>query len=385
MGNKFYTPDGFTDLLPGLCAYKRGLENKLRVLYSLHGYDEIETPGIEYCDIYTQSGFVPEEELYKFTDSSGRLLCTRYDGTIPAVRFITGRNETFPVRISYIENMYRAGKMGGGKQSGFTQAGIELMGAKGAASDAEVLALAIKSALEIGITDLQISVGQSAFFAGLKSQMNMTDEQATDICEAIKRRDSVTIDNQDLKREDKDLLLAMTEMSGTYDVLDYFMPKVTDKVALDALTNLKEILDIMDKYDFLKYINIDLGLMGSEEYYTGMIFKGFTYEVGFPIISGGRYDEVSKAFGKDISSVGFSISLTLALTALMRQDKLVTEPAASVICGGDFDAACMTCEALRAEGTAAILDTTGLGEEELNEYAKARGIETVMYLKGGEA
>jgi len=45
----------------------------------------------------------------------------------------------------------------------------------------------------------------------------------------------------------------------------------------------------------------------------------------------------------------------------------------------------MTCEALRAEGTAAILDTTGLGEEELNEYAKARGIETVMYLKGGEA
>ena len=79
MGNKFYTPDGFTDLIPGLCACKRGLENKLRALYSLHGYDEIETPGVEYCDLYTASGFVPEEELYKFTDSAGRLLCTRYE------------------------------------------------------------------------------------------------------------------------------------------------------------------------------------------------------------------------------------------------------------------------------------------------------------------
>ena len=384
MGNKFYTPDGFTDLIPGLCAYKRGLENKLRALYSLHGYDEIETPGVEYCDLYTASGFVPEEELYKFTDSAGRLLCTRYDGTVPAVRFIAGRNETFPVRISYIENMFRAGKTGGGKQNGFTQGGIELMGAKGAGSDAEVLAIAIKSALELGLTDLQISIGQVEFFAGLKRQMNLTDEQAQDIREAINRRDSVTIDKQSLSREDRDILLAMTEMSGTYDVLDYFLPKVTDEGAKGALTELKEILDILEKYGFLKYITIDLGLIGSEEYYTGMIFKGFTYEVGFPIISGGRYDDVSKAFGKDISSVGFSISLTLALTALIRQDKLVTSPAASVIVGGDYEAASAAVEALRAEGTAAILDTTGLSEDELNSYAQAKGIETVMYLNGGE-
>lgn len=385
MGNKFYTPDGFTDLLPGLCAYKRGLENKLRALYSLHGYDEIETPGVEYCDIYTQSGFVGEEELYKFTDSAGRLLCTRYDGTIPAVRFIAGRNETFPVRISYIENMYRAGKMGGGKQSGFTQGGIELMGAKGAKSDAEVLAIAIKSALEIGVTDLQISLGQVEFFAGLKRQMNLSDEAAEDIREAIKRRDNVTIDKQDISPEDKETLLAMTEMSGTYDVLDHFLPRVKDEGAKKALTELKEILDILEKYDFLKFINIDMGLIGSEQYYTGMIFKGYTYEVGFPIISGGRYDEVSKAFGKDISSVGFSISLTLALTALMRQDKLKTEPVASVICGGDYEAASSACEALRAQGTPAVLDTTGLSEDELNAYAEAKGIETVMYLNGGEA
>ena len=84
MSNKFYTPDGFNDTLPSVCAFKKDAESKLRRLFSLHGYEEIETPGYEYCDIYTKPDFVKEEDLYKLTDSKGRLLCARYDGTIPA-------------------------------------------------------------------------------------------------------------------------------------------------------------------------------------------------------------------------------------------------------------------------------------------------------------
>ena len=80
MANKYYTPDGFTDQFPGICGFKRELESKLRNLFLLNGYEEIETPGVEYFDVYKE--FVKEEELYKFTDSTGRLLCNRYDGTI---------------------------------------------------------------------------------------------------------------------------------------------------------------------------------------------------------------------------------------------------------------------------------------------------------------
>ena len=116
MGNKFYTPDGFNDQFPGICGVKRELESKLRNLFLLNGYEEIETPGVEYFDVYKE--FVDEEELYKFTDSKGSLLCNRYDGTIPTVRFCAGRNYTLPVRFSYIENMYRSGKAGGGKLCG---------------------------------------------------------------------------------------------------------------------------------------------------------------------------------------------------------------------------------------------------------------------------
>ena len=85
--NKFYTPDGFTDQLPEICAFKREAEGKLREVFTGAGYREIETPGIEYCDIYTSTDLVDAEDLFKFCDQKGRLLCTRYDGTVPAVRF----------------------------------------------------------------------------------------------------------------------------------------------------------------------------------------------------------------------------------------------------------------------------------------------------------
>ena len=383
MANKFYTPDGFTDQLPGVCAFKRELEARLRNLFLMNGYDEIETPGIEYFDVY--KSFVAEEELYKFTDGKGRLLCTRYDGTIPVARYAAGRNDTLPIRLSYIENMYRAGQIGGGKQSGFTQAGIELLGASGSKSDAEVLALAIKSALELGLTDLQVSVGQVQFFKGLSRQLGLSGETIAKVKAAISNRDSVTIEKLDLSREDKDTLLMITECGGTYDTIDTMLPRVTDEGAKAALGNIREILDIMERYGYLKYVSVDLGLIESIDYYTGMVFKGYTYEVGFPVFGGGRYDDVSKTFGKDMAAVGFSISLTLSITALMRQDKFTPAAGATVIVGGDFETAIATAEALRAEGTAAVLDTTGMTEEELDAYAKTRGIETIMYMNGGEA
>ena len=69
----------------------------------------------------------------------------------------------------------------------------------------------------------------------------------------------------------------------------------------------------------------------------------------------------------------------------MRQEKYQPASGAKVIVGGDFQAASITAEALRAEGTPAILDTTGMDEEALNNYAAEKGIETVMCMDGGNA
>lgn len=393
---KFYTADGFTDTLPGICAFKKQTERNLRELFRLHGYSEIETPGIEYLDIYSRPGFVPEENLYKLTDQKGRLLALRYDGTIPAVRYAANIKdfdpELLPLRISYIENMYRFADSGGGKQNEFTQAGVELMGAQGPDADAEVIALAIKSALSAGIKDLQISIGQSKLYEGIASQLNLDGETRELIGEAIKRYDTVTIektcDNLGLTSAQRELLLMLPVAQGTYDIIDDFKARVTDKGALEALDNLKDILDALDEQGYLKYVSVDAGLMGgSVDYYTGCIFKGYTYEVGFPIISGGRYDNTVEAFGRKMACAGFSLSLTLSITALMRQGVTMDETSADTIVGygkGGRAKAYELASNLRSEGKSVVLDTTSKDERALNAYAEKLRISNVVYVKGEE-
>ena len=391
---KFYTADGFTDTLPGICAFKKKTEKELEELYRLHGYRQIETPGIEYLDIYSRPGFVPEQNLYKMTDQKGRLLALRYDGTIPAARYAAGIKDfdpaSLPLRFCYIENMFRFADSGGGKQNEFTQAGVELMGADGADADAEVIALAIKSALTAGIKDLQISVGQVRLYDGIARQLGLDESNKELIRDAISSRDTVTIektcDKLGLNAEGKNLLLMLSDAQGTYDIIDAFKSKVTDKEAVEALDNLKAILDALDEQGFLKYVSVDSGLLGgSVDYYTGVIFKGYTYEVGFPIISGGRYDNTVAVFGRQMGCVGFSLSLTLTLTALLRQGVSMDEKPCDAIIGfkdGFRGKAYGQAAKLREEGLSVILDTTGKSKDALNEYAKKQGIVKVLFVEG---
>lgn len=395
MGEKFYTADGFCDMLPSSCAFQKDCEGKLRDLFALNGYKEIMTPGIEYCDIYTSTGFVAEEELYKLTDQKGRLLAVRYDGTVPAARFAasTYKDADLPIRLSYIENMYRFNQMGGGKQSGFTQAGVELLGASGPEADAEVIALAISSAREMGIEDLQISIGQVMFIECLGRQMDIGRDDLASIREAVEAKDSVTIDKTcdrlNLSDEDRKTLLMLPESQGQYDVIDSFMERVTDETAKGVLNYLREVLDCLDEYGVLKYITVDLGLIGSIDYYTGVIFKGYTYEVGFPIISGGRYDNVVARFGRDAAAVGFSLSITLAVTALIRQDAEMPDPAPDAVIGYDRNikgaraSAIALAQTMRADGSKVVLDSCGMSEKELEEYADKEGIDAVFYVNEG--
>ena len=395
MSNKFYTPDGFNDTLPSVCAFKKDAESKLRRLFSLHGYEEIETPGYEYCDIYTKPDFVKEEDLYKLTDSKGRLLCARYDGTIPAARYAaTLAKDRLPLRLSYIENMYRFNQTGGGKQSEFTQAGAELMGITGSDSDAEIIAMAIRSALEVGVEDLQVSIGQTGLFEGAVKQMGLDEETALTVRNAIVAKDSVTIDRtakeKGLSDSDRKVLLMFAESSGDTNILADIKASFTEKTALDAIRNLEEILEALEDYGYTKYVSVDLGLLGSEGYYTGVIFKGYTYEVGFPIIGGGRYDRTVGVFGRDMECVGFSLGLSLAITALLRQGLELESPAAEAVVGyekGNKDArssAISLADQMRLGGTSVILDTSGMSEEELNAFADENDIQTVLWINGGQ-
>lgn len=363
---QFHTPDGVNDILPESCAAKRKLENNLRDLFCGRGYQEVETPGIEFYDVYAAgSGLVPQEGLFKFFDEQGRILSLRYDGTIPVARLAATvcREAEPPLRYAYVGNMYRYDEFGGGRQREFTQAGIELLGSQSPEADAEVIAIAIAAAQVCGIKDLQISLGQVEFFRGFLVEWGISGEEAELLPLLIDAKEMVALeelsDRLQLPSRGREILLRMASGYGTFDLLDEMTSLVSHPDSLAALQNLRDILTILDDYGYLHYVSIDLGMLGGLDYYTGVIFKGFTYGLGFPLFSGGRYDGLVGLFGRDLSATGFSIGVNFILTALSRQNLLYSPVEGIVYLGYDPGlraSAFSRADQLRQEGMRVICD-----------------------------
>ena len=89
--------------------------------------------------------------------------------------------------------------------------------------------------------------------------------------------------------------------------------------AVKALDEIEKLCQLIAEYGFEKYITIDLGMLTEYDYYTGMIFRGYTYGTGDAVVKGGRYDHLIGQFGKDAASVGFAVVLDELMLALSRQ------------------------------------------------------------------
>ncbi len=97
------------------------------------------------------------------------------------------------------------------------------------------------------------------------------------------------------------------------------------KKALSAITRLERLYDLIGVYGLQKYVTFDLGMLTQYDYYTGVIFRGYTYGTGDAVVKGGRYDTLLQKFGKEAASVGLAVVVDELLNALSRQKIEVEE------------------------------------------------------------
>ena len=88
---------------------------------------------------------------------------------------------------------------------------------------------------------------------------------------------------------------------------------------LSAVDNLERIMTELQAKGLSQYLSIDLGLVQSIHYYTGMVFKGISDKLGYPLLTGGRYDSLVAQYGRDIPATGFAMGVKPLLIALERQ------------------------------------------------------------------
>jgi ATP phosphoribosyltransferase regulatory subunit HisZ len=115
------------------------------------------------------------------------------------------------------------------------------------------------------------------------------------------------------------LLIALPTLTGGGEVLDKAFLMSEGLRAQEAVVRLKKVLELLKVYGLARYTAFDFGMLSVYMYYTGIIFRGYTYGTGEAVVKGGRYDALLRHFGKDLPSIGFVVVISQLLNALQRQ------------------------------------------------------------------
>lgn len=342
---KLQIPSGMQDTLPGECARKRQLEQTLRQLFTLEGYQEIETPILEFYDALDDRtyGFRPEH-LWKTFDAQARILAVRPDSTIPAARMAAGRlaDAPLPLRLCYLQSATKMLSETSSLLCEETQAGVELMGEASPQADAEVIALAIHVLRQSGLRDYQIELGQAQFVTGFLQEAGLTEEQSAVMSALTEQKSTLDMElylgKLDISADVQERLMQLPSLYGDASVLDEAAKLTRHPLCLAAIDNLRQILAVLAEYGCDDCISIDLGMAHQANYYSGTIFRGLVAELGQPLMSGGRYDHLLTRFGRDLPATGFALSMKLLMIALERQGASFESPVPDIVLG--FDAGC---------------------------------------------
>lgn len=322
----FPIPYGTRDMLPQEAWRKRLLERGLADLFSRWGYREVVTPTLEYAaTLEAGDAAAARERVFKFFDAANRVVVLRPDMTTPIARLVATRlrDETGPLRFFYLANVFRYEQPQAGRQCEFCQAGVELVGNGGAVADAEVVALAVAALRETGLDDFQISLGQVAFINGLIAASGLSPAAGEAVRQALLSRDLVglesTLAQADLSPRQRKVLGHIPRWHGREEVLTEAAAAVDNTTSQAALANLQEVYRLLTAYGVADYVHFDLGLVRDLDYYTGLVFEGYTPGLGFPVCGGGRYDNLVGAFGANQPATGFALGLERVMLAQQRQ------------------------------------------------------------------
>lgn len=322
-----HTPEGVRDIYNMECARKLILQQNLQDLLKKYGYQAIETPTFEFFDIFSREiGTTSSKDLYKFFDREGNTLVLRPDMTPSIARCVAKyyADEEFPVRLCYMGNTFINNNSYQGRLKESTQLGAELVGDNSVAADAEILALVVDSLKTAGLLEFQIGVGHTDFFRGLVQAAELKEEEEQELVELISNKNffgvEELVDSLHLSLELQELFSMLGNLCMTDDMMCKAKKLSEDyPVILHALERLEALMQVLSCYHVEKYVSIELGMLSSYHYYTGIIFAGYTFGSGEPIVKGGRYDDLMDYFGKHAPSIGFAVVTDQLLAALARQ------------------------------------------------------------------
>lgn len=318
----FEKPIGMRDTLPQLFETKMKIRNEIKSELELWGYQSIETPTLEYYDTVGVASAILDQQLFKLLDQRGNTLVLRPDMTAPIARLAASslKDEQLPLRLMYDTNVFRAQHDEGGRPAEFEQIGMELIGDETSSADGEVIALMVAALKKAGLDHFKIAIGHVGYVNALLFDIVGNEERTDQLRRFLYEKNYVGyrqhVKSLSLSSIDKSRLLELLNLRGDFSKLEKASILVSDKEGKKALAELEKLWSVLESYGITDFVKLDLNLVMHMSYYTGAVFEAYSDNLGTPIASGGRYDELLQKFNRPAPATGFGIRLDLLVESL---------------------------------------------------------------------
>ena len=372
-------PEGTCDKLFKECEALRNVQNIMTGLFKSHGFSEVITPSLEFYDVFNgKASAMPQEMMYKLTDSKGRILVMRPDNTLPVARVVSTKLKDFqtPLRLYYNQQVFRISPSLSGRRDEIPQCGIELLGVSGIKADLEVITTAVDTLRHL-TSDFRLEIGHVAYFKAIIDCLPCNADEKEQIRRYIELKNyaALTAALEDSAKDNaaSRALIELPRLFGGDEVFEKASAIAPNEAAAQTIYYLRSIYDILCRMGLKNNIMVDLGLVQQIEYYTGVVFRGYLQGSGEPVLSGGRYDGLFDGSAEEMAATGFAVNADAVANYSAAQGKSNRPDVLIFYDIADIKAAFEHMETVTAAGLVCEMSCFTTIEES-TEYALKKGI-----------
>jgi len=397
-------PAGTRDFGPATMAKRQFILERIRKVFQIYGFQPLETPAMENLSTLTgKYGEEGDQLLFRILNSgdflkgidgqkleskdSKRISSAiaekglRYDLTVPFARYVVmNRNEiSFPFKRYQIQPVWRADRPQKGRYREFYQCDADVVGTDSLLCEAEIILMIKEVFKNLGIKDYTIKINHRSILGGVAEIAGVKEKEMA-LFVAIDKLDKIGEEKVKDELRSKgfsdqvltSLFEAINVKGSTKNKLALLMSRFdASETGKKGLRDLQEVLNYLAYYgETDEHVEFDIALARGLSYYTGCIFEVKINNVSIGSVSGGgRYDNLTKAFGdkSNLSGVGFSFGVDRLFDAMEELAIFPQEAQLSskvLIC--HFDEASL----VYGVGVLAKLRSAGIASEIYPQHAK---------------
>ncbi len=289
-------------------------KSALQSLFVLNGYKRYEMSSFENYELYHEHrAFLKSSGIITFNDAHGRLKALKPDVTMSIIKHTAdGEKQS---KLYYIENVFRtAGSSGDIRE--ISQMGVEYIGGDDLYAEVEIIDLAIKSLNSVS-EEFILTISHAGFVTSFIDSLNIENTLKENILIAISEKNTHTLlqisQENNFEKQQKDALIALASVFGDFnnvlaEIKQYICTNEMQN-AYNSLLQLKDSLNVIGAND---KIRLDFSALSAQDakYYNGIILQGFIKGLPRAVLTGGRYDNLMRFFGKKQNAIGFAFILS---------------------------------------------------------------------------